>query len=534
MKWATHPILKPPTDEEMANMEPAELIELHGLYHKAISDSARDPYRYGFVLPNWKTADSLLDQYDQLLILGGNRSAKTTYGARAVVKAATENKSATIVCFAQNHELSVLVQQSAIFDALPAELKQKTLGQDEYISFTRQNGFAGNSLILPKSGSRIIFKTYSQFTQNQTILEGLELGSHEPEVFNLGAWCDEYLGGPELLNTLVFRLATRNAKLLLTFTPIDGYTETVRGYLEGAETLETRKAELLNNRDVPYVQKCTKRDAAVIYFHTKDNPFGGYERVAKECLAKGDDNWTLTRAYGIPTKSYTTVFPKFDRNTNVVLHSRIPTDGVTRYLLIDPAGKKNWFMVWIAVDASDTWWVYREWPDINVGNWGEWRNNKWGAGEGCKGLGYGIRDYADLIKRCEEGETIFERYMDSRLGKASYQTKDGASCIIDELADEGIICSPAPGLDVDHGLQALQTKMAWNNKAPLDALNRPHFYISERCHNLLWAIQEYTGDGGPDEQAKDPIDVLRYAAEVPVRFIDVKALKPVNKFKRGY
>ena len=64
---------------------------------------------------------------------------------------------------------------------------------------------------------------------------------------------------------------------------------------------------------------------------------------------------------------------------------------------------------------------------------------------------------------------------------------------------------PAPGIDIEDGLQALQTKMAYNKKAPLDSVNRPHFYISDRCQNIIQALQEYTAEGGTDEAWKDPV-----------------------------
>lgn len=442
-----------------------------------------------------------------------------------------ENPNAMIVCFSQTAEMSVLVQQSAVFQHLPEEFKTKKLGQEEYISFTKQNGFAGNSLIFP-NGSRILFKTYTQFQQNQTVLEGLELGSYAPTVVNLGAWCDEYLGGPDLINTLGFRLATRNAKMILTFTPIDGYTETVRMFLAGAKTIESRPADLLNGRIVPTIQECVGRDAAVLYFHTKDNPFSGYERVAKEAKEKGEE-WILCRLYGIPTKSISGQFPLFSREVNVIKHDLIPRKDVTRYMVLDPAGRKNWFMCWIAVDASDTYYVYREWPDVNVGDWAKWHGNKWIGGEGSKGLGYGIRDYVDLICRLEEGEQVFERLIDPRLGAAKYQSQNGASSIIEDLADAGLIFIPAPGLEVEDGIQALQSKMAYNPKAPIDSLNRPHFYVSDRCENIIAALQEYTGDGGPDEAHKDPIDTIRYAAIDGIRFLDSKK-NMVSTRAKGY
>jgi len=527
LKWKEHAILKPPTPEEIVQMTPEVLANIWEKYHEAIDNSERDPYRYGYVLPNWGVADELLSQFNEILISGGNRSSKTTWAARAVVRAALENPGAVIFCFAQNADVSIRQQQSAIYDALPEEMRRRVMGQEVSVSYTRKNGFSKSSLILPNK-SHIIFKTYAQFLNNDTILEGAELGCREPAWINVGSWCDEYLIGPELLATLRFRLATRNAKLIVTFTPIDGYTEVVRDYLEGAKTVLRRPAALLNDKEVPFVQHSKNRNAGIIYFHSDQNPFGGYERIAKD-LAGRDEAEILTRAYGVPTKSASSKFPGFSLEVNVLKHDMIPRNGVTRYMILDPAGRKNWFMCWIAVDATETYYVYREWPDVSVGDWAKWHQGKYIGGEGSKGLGYGIKDYVDLIMRYEEGEDIFERLIDPRLGAAKYQSQNGASSIIEDLADAGLVFVPAPGLDIEDGIQAIQSKMAYNRRSKVDAINRPHFYVSERCQNIITALQEYTGEAGPDEAQKDPVDCIRYACIDGIRFVETKKYNQLQK-----
>ena len=297
-------------------MAAEDVLKLHEVYHSAIANSRRDPYRYGWKLPHWKDAEELLGTHSELLVSGGNRSGKTSWAAHAVVKAAVENPQSVIMCFAQNADVSIRQQQSAVYDALPEEYRVKVLGTEENVSYTRKNGFSKSSLILPNSKSAIIFKTYAQYLNNDTILEGAELGCRDPQWINIGAWCDEYLIGPELLATLRFRLATRNSKLVVTFTPIDGYTEVVRDYVQGAELLRAKQAELLGGRNVPYLQKSKNRDAGIIYFHSRDNPFGGYDRISKD-LAGRPENEILTRAYGIATKSVSTKFPNFSREVNV-------------------------------------------------------------------------------------------------------------------------------------------------------------------------------------------------------------------------
>lgn len=523
--WRSHPVLQPPSDEEIALMEAEELLEIHRVYHEAIENAERDPFRYGFRLPHWTRAEEALQEVTEILALGGNRSGKTRFGAYAVVKAAIENPSSEIFCFAQTSEVSIRQQQSAVWEALPAEMRTKQMTAGAYINYSKKNGFTDSSLILP-NGSQIIFKTYSQYQNNPTILEGAELGSKAPTWHNIGVWLDEYLLGPELISTLRFRLATREAKMLVTFTPIDGYTEVIKEYLDGAKTLETKEAELLNGEVVPYVQRSVKRNASVHYFHSQDNPFGGYDRI-KQTLVGRPREEILIRAYGVPMKSHATKFPKFNTAVNVIPAeemAKIIAHDMTRYMLIDPAGAKSWFMAWIAVDARGGFHVYREYPDISLGEWAEWKNGKWIPGEGAKGKGFGIPDYVAEIRDSEGTEEIFERLIDPRLGAAKYQGHDGASSIIEDLEEAGLTCIPAPGMDIEDGLQALISKMAWDTSKPMDAINRPRFYVSDDCQNIIKALAEYTGDGGLKEAWKDPIDVLRYAAIADIDHVDKKQI----------
>ena len=528
--------MKPPTPEELARMKPEQVLELHTSFHAAIRNAAEDPLNCGFKMPHWEKADALVsgeDATNELIILGGNRSGKTIYGAQSVINSAIKNPGATIFVFAQNAEVSVRQVQAAVYEWLPPELRKTSRSKGHYVSYKRQTGFAGSSIILNES--QIVFKHYSQFQQDQSILEGAELGSFEEnDVPNWGVWLDEYLLGPELINTLRFRLATRNAKMLLTFTPIYGYTATVREYLHQAETLEQVEAELLNGERVPVTQRSKLRDASVCYFHSQNNPYGGYERI-KQDLAGRSREEILTRAYGVPVRSSTTVFPMFSRESNVVLPSEIPTTDVTRFQLIDPGGSKNWCCLWVAIDAGGNWWIYREFPEDQ--DWAEFREGDWRPGPGARGRGLGIRDFVKLFYTLEggtvtehedgrittdtlhHGEEIRERIIDPRMCKIQTPSKNGGSeSILSNLDDYEFICLPAliPGGDrgqeIEQGLQALNNLMAYDRSKPLDSVNRPRFYVSEKCANLITAMAEYTGEGGQKEAWKDLIDCARYGA----------------------
>jgi len=203
---------------------------------------------------------------------------------------------------------------------------------------------------------------------------------------------------------------------------------------------------------------------------------------------------------------------------------RDPAYAVTRYLVIDPAPVKPWTMIWVAVDRAGVHWVYREWPDISYGDWGEWgKNERSRGGPAQKPNGFGIKDYIDVIGQLENGEELYERLIDPRMGATSRQGKDGASTMIDDLCDGGMMVMPAPGLHEDEGLQALQNLLAWNTQKPQEALNRPHFMISDNCEQTIMCLQEYTGREGKDEAWKDFVDCCRYAAIAGLTFVDKNA-----------
>lgn len=532
MIWTPHPMLQVPSDEETALMQPEELVRLYTAREEAIRNSINDKFRYGWIFENWKKVEHYLKDRNEVLISGGNRASKTQVGAYFVVKAAVENPNSEIFCFSQTSEVSIRQQQSAVYDWLPAEMKTKQTSGSTYISYKRKTGFTDNSFILA-NGSRVSFKTYAAYSNNPTILEGAELGSLEEKWLNLGVWLDEYLGGPEIIDTLRFRLATRNAKMMLTFTPIFGMTDVVKQYVDGAKVLESREAELLNGEKIPTILECKHIKGTVHYFWSQDNPWGGYDRI-KDTLAGKPRNEILVRAYGVATKSHATKFPKFNKVVNVIKPEQVPKTNVTRYHIIDPAGAKNWFMCWIAVDASGTYYVYREWPGVDVGDWAEWKSGKWQPGPGAKGQGFGIKDYVDLIHELEGDEEIFERLIDPRLGAAKYQGATGSSSIIEDLSDQGMVCIPAPGLDIDDGLQALIGKMSWDVSKEMDSMNRPHFYVTEDCENIIQGLSEYTGEQGLKEAWKDVIDVLRYAAIADIDHMDNKSLVATRQGGGGY
>jgi hypothetical protein len=521
LRFTPHPLLEAPSDEDivlLADKDPKLLASLHEAHEGRIKASIEDPIKYGFDLDGWDRIRLGLKEYNECLALGGNRSGKTTGCAKIVMQSVIENEGGHLVCFSQNADTSVKVQQSAVWEMMPKEFKKKTKGIEGYINYSMQNGFTGSSFIFPDTKTRVDFKTYTQFANNQTILEGFEFGFKNPTNLNIGAWLDEYLGDAALVNTLRFRLATRNSKLLIGFTPIDGYTPFISEYLKGAETLETRHGTLLN-RDLPTRQYSPKRDASIIYMHTDENPFGGYERIKKDLDGRTDEE-ILVRAYGVPVKSMTTLLPLFNTEVNVLsdkpnkyglVFPDITNDKeYSIYQVVDPAGARNYTAIWAAVNSRGEVYIRKEFPERKTyGEWANFGDPKWRYGPASKKIGLNVEGYVNLFKEIEDelNLKVFERIGDSRFFAKENENNDD---LFRSFADHNMHFVPSDGRMEDIGISALDDWFSYNPNEKIDNANKPLCFIHEDCGNLIDSLINYNSQGKSDEALKDFFDVIRY------------------------
>ena len=540
--FTKHPVLEALTfgdlirlEEELGEEKAAQkVIEIHGEYETAIVNEKEDPHRYGFELEPWKDADKLLEEKDEVWPLGGNRSSKSTWAADRVIRAALANERSYILCWCQNPKIK-FAQQEIIYNRLPAEYR-KTKSKD--INWSDKNGFTGDCIVFPNH-SKIEFWTYTQYLNDRTCVEGLRLGSplgDDAPYPNIGNWFDEYLIGPELLETMRFRLATNNAKNICTFTPVKGLSDVLSKMLKNGKWISTREAPLCSkpeNKTVPYIVQPKKQNAAVIHFHSSMNPYGGYKRIKEELKGETDEQ-ILIRAYGHATKQRVSKFPKFNKKYNTCPANQMPGPDATgtRYHIIDPAGNKSWYMIWALVDESDVIWIYREWPDRSYGAWGEWgKTNKDGVQKSKPGpavyndrtISLGYWDIKDLIEGLEEykddreqvkSENIYERVIDSRAAAARTRSSDpneAYTTIENELRNVDIHTIPSSGKREEDGLNLIRDRFSsFEPELPVSPSNHPRLIISEDCKNLIECICEYTGEEGLKEAWKDPIDTVRY------------------------
>lgn len=532
-----HPVYPRPSPEEIKTFIERDggkaYAEWFNKREQLIALADRDPLKYGHEMEMWGDARRLLAEGNDVCVLGGNRSSKSEFGAKRLTETCRDVDAAAVWAWQEDERASIERQQPYVRRHLPPEWRDVgKRGRVTNVSYTVKNGFSQGIFVLPNR-SQCTFMTYRAYKQDTNIVEGAELDF---------IWLDE-LAPPDLAETLRYRTVTRHGKILLTFTAIEGYSMTVKQYLEGARIRETRPAPLLPQNEVlvpgcprghmPYILECTKRGRYVICFFTEWNPFNPYDKLA--ALIEGESREkVMVRAYGWPTKQIAGAFPKFGE-PNILPPDKIPEKG-TNYVAIDPGGAKNWFLIWLRVDANGFIYVYREWPDIAIGDWAEPSEKFDGKAGPAQRIesGRGVRGYKILMLEAEgwtfdeagwhgeQAEHVMERIIDPRAGNAQVPgIEDGTSLI--ELAEQeqvdrngrvlapAMIMAPAPGARIQEGIELIQEALEYNQETPLTMENCPRLYVSSACKNLIYALRTYTGADGEKGATKDPIDCLKYA-----------------------
>lgn len=527
-----HPYFRLPTKEEAEEMGAEKLVDVLAQREELIQMEKKDPFHCGIEPPHWQMADDEFAQVDELLILGGNRSGKSEFASKRVVKCINDIPEANVLCMHTTASTSVEQQQQYIWKYLPSEWKMAKKGKVTNLTFSKKGGFTESCCVAP-NGSRIFFRNYSQSLESG-ILEGSEWDM---------VWADE-LCPQDFIVSLRFRLTTRSRQpapnypdgypwrgLLITFTPVTGYTPTVREFMQGARTIKAVDAdpELLPNEKVPVIQQPLKDNARIVFFHSEWNKYNDYDAL-KRTLQHDPKTKILTRAYGLPTRVSGGQFPRFG-SAHLVNSSQIPEEG-TNYMVVDPSHGKNWVMIWVRVAQDGKCYVYREFPSQvhpieGLGMVGEWAV----AGkkiDGDKGMaqqpfGWSLTRYAQEILKQENGEKVFMRIMDSRFGHASTPTKSGMTTLIDEMAELKMFFEPSVGVRIEEGVTLINDLLDYNEEQEVDSLNCPKLYVHEDCKNVRFALSVWTGMDGKTGASKDFVDVLRYFCLSAPTYLDESA-----------
>ncbi len=555
MKFTPHPIHEAPElvgrdrdgfvharfKDGVRRLSEGQLTQFWNLREEQIAKEKEDPLNYEWEPPIWKKADGILDNERELLVLGGNRSGKSSFAAKRLMKSMLDTPNGRFWAFQTTSATSIEMMQPLLWRYMPLELRAARKTKVTNISYGQKTGFAENSFVLP-NGAQCFFRNYSQ---DESTIEGGECN---------GIWFDE-LCPLNFLTTARLRLITRKGWMLLTFTPVDGYTPTVAEYLSGAVTLEDREAEMLpiykevagekilsGYEKVPVLQEPARVRAKILYFHTIDNPFGGYQEL-RDKFKNESRAFILERAYGVPTKAVSNQFGKFSDKVHCVDPERVPREG-TNYQIVDPCAGRNWAMIWARFDATGRCFIYDEWPSQDryipgVGFPGAWaepdgRKHDGRPGEAQKSFGFGLNEYKAEIDavELEHGKEaglsspieVFERYMDSRYGNAATVTREAATTLIEECAEVGLNFLAAPGDTINEGVALINDWLSYDKTQEVSALNQPKLYISRRCKNTIYALSQWTGRDGKHGSCKDFVDTARYLVLSGAGHVDEKFL----------
>ncbi len=512
MRLTKHPIIHLPTEEEIVGLaqrigaqKTADILQRR---EEKIQAEITDPYRHGYEPESWADADALLMNGNELLIMGGNRAGKTEYAAKRVMQLLCTRPNSRIWCLHTTSQTSIQMQQAVIWKYMPPEFKNAKKTKVTNIQYSQKNGFTDATFVLPNR-SQCFFMNYGQ---EKKVIEG-----GEPDLI----WCDE-LVPQDWIETLRYRLVTRSGKMILTFTPITGFTPVVKDYVAGCRIKKTRFADLLPETQnvpgipkghMPYIAECSKGSANVIWFHSILNRYSPFEQIKLALRGRGPYEIKI-RAYGWAESLAGSQFPRFGE-ANIIPADQIPEEG-TNYMAVDPAGSRNWFMVWLRIDEHGNKFVYREWPDISMGEWAlpsEKPDGRPGPAQ-KQGAGMGLTEIKEHILTLENGEEIAERYIDPRAAGSPVINKEGGTTLLQLLDEEpcAMYFTPAAGLRLEEGISIINDWFAYDQNQEISAINQPKLFISEECHNLMWCLREWTGLDNEKGASKDPIDALRYIA----------------------
>lgn len=514
-----------------------------------------DPVTYGWTLERWRRIMDKWDDATNHIVYGGNRSGKSTFASRVVLFYAENIPEAEIRCFSVNSQSSINDQQKMVWDALPEKYKNmsKTKGKNFSVQYSQKNGFSGDKLILPpkpgyEKGSTIYFQNYRSFQLDSQVAEGWKA--------NL-IWADEEIP-MNLFETLQLRITDflehkpLKSKIILTFTTLQGYTALINDLNSGARTTKYRYSDLVEE-NLPYEQVSKNRaDTRLWYFWSADNVFIPRSAIAKFKTRPRDE--ILARAHGICVKSITTKFPKFSRDIHVIPHSELPWlkepgRRVTHYQALDPAGTKHWFWIYAGVvegldDTKPEIYVWAEFPDISYGEWGlQSESPKGKPGPAMPNTGKGLLTYSALMDEMEGSDAVFERLVDKRFAKHTNTGLHGDTRLLEELLQVGKRFIP-PVLhkadvsgqgktEIDLGIQEINNYLDYEATLPVDAVNRPRLYISDRCENLIQCVEFYTAEGGTDEVWKDGVDCIRILLDGEPRCVNWQIV-PKRNVTAGY
>lgn len=363
--------------------------------------------------------------------------------------------------------------------------------------------------------------------------------------------------------------AMMQSVFMLGFTPVRGFSATVRGYLADADHRDWVESPILKaipGCDDPRWPRFSQPKISkqlVARLPTRMNVIKPALLTVHGDYASGGEKELKKRLYGHVEGDQSALFAWRLQPAHFVEWKDLPRSG-TLYEIIDPCVGRTWAIAWIVVDPQGRHWQVQEWPCESIpilgalpGPWavvseGERMNGDEGpayekrlgwdhlrylkeiwslrarifdqmkaTGEAWQGSVHTAvlkwdNDTAPTIETAPTYCLPYESLMDSRFaGTASPSQLDGEPerTVLESFYElpNGILCSPASGKRIDEGLKLMEDAIS---KTGTDGL--PMIRINKECSNTVFAFNNYTlpdfaeTTKRKDEVCKDWIDLWRY------------------------
>ena len=359
---------------------------------------------------------------------------------------------------------------------------------------------------------------------------------------------------------------------LISYTPEEGYTATVRRYLEGSRKPEEwmlvapeleGKPGVVDAR-VPRVAFPPDETRLVGYLHTSQNAMvDSYTELSRK--AKDWDERTIRiKLYGDAEAAEERVFTSFG-DAHLTDWKRLPRQG-TIYEIVDPGGTKPWVIMWCLCDVAGRHWVVQEWPcpgwrvdGFDLGPWavsskGDKVNGDpgsaqktrlaWSRSHYVRQIWEGRKRIVDQMAatggqwegaaeekelKWTEGWELAGRFvlperslMDSRFAAAPTESRGQHTTVLEAMYDEehAIAFDPAAGVSLEEG--DCMINAALNTKV----MDMPGLLINAECANTLFMFRTYTlppyreTTSYKDEACKDFRDPIAYYLLSGPDFVD--------------
>lgn len=551
----------------------------------------------------------------ECLVSGGIRAGKTHVAAMLTVQAWKFARKATIFCMARREEDSQNLQQKPIESFLPPEVLGGAAGKIKQTKHEKAKfsggKFTDNQLqrflyvedaggVRYQGGGMIQFRFFTQELESfrgyalTTVWsdEGIPVDHVKALKDRLASRAietqeDEHrrkmLALKDALTKLVERQpgarrphgsllgALMHGVHLITYTPEEGWTPTVRYFMQGAIKPDRWKIiapELahkpgVKDARVPLIAYPAESTRLVCYLHTSANKFVNvYPQLSKD-YGNADEKTIRIKLYGDAEAAQRSEFEAvWKPEVHLCDWKDLPRDG-TLYEVIDGAEAKPFFVGWWIVDPMGRWWQCQEWPceDIPIDDAlpGPWAvlsekdrvNGDEGPAQRMR-LKWNFAQYADMIwqmrariltKMAETGEpwkgktescpvakgdegplvgaSPYETWGDPRWAQWRGTTGSTIQQEFFELPNGFTILLP-DGVRVAEGNALIRDALATT------ILTQPKVRVNRECTNTQFMFQNYTlpdfseNTKRKDEACSDANAIWRYFCLAKPKFIDMR------------